>query len=121
MPVALQAKRQYLEDEFAGLSPVQVLIKVYDAAIVSCVRQDRERLNKALIQLISSLNFEHHEMAFGSFRLFNYCLRQARKGRFDELKTILVGLRDAWVQAERKMREEATLQTVGMDSPRVDD
>jgi flagellin-specific chaperone FliS len=26
-------------------------------------------------------------------------------GRYDEVKTILTGLRDAWVQAEPKLRE----------------
>jgi flagellar secretion chaperone FliS len=121
MPVGSVARKQYLEDEFAGLSPVQILIKVYDVAIASCARKDRERLSKALVQLISSLNFEYHEISLSSFRLYNYCLRQARTGRFDEVKTILVGLRDAWVQAERKMREEAADQMVGANSPRVDD
>ena len=113
MPVGLQAKKQYVEDELAGLSPVQLLIKVYDVAIASCARGDRQRLSQALVQLIGSLNFEHHETALGAFRLYNYCLRQAHRGRFDAVKTILVGLRDAWVQAERKMREEAAAQTVG--------
>ncbi len=107
MPVGSRAKKQYVEDQLAGLSPVQVLIRVYDVAIVSCVRGDRQRLNRALVQLIGSLNFEYGEISLGSFRLYNYCLRQARTGRFDEVKAILVGLRDAWVQAERKMREES--------------
>ena len=112
MPVGLQAKKQYLEDQLAGLSPVQLLIRVYDVAIVSCTRGDRQRLSQALVQLIGSLNFEHREISLGSFRLYNYCLRQTQMGRFDEVKAILVGLRDAWVQAEPKMRAEAAVQTV---------
>ena len=109
MPVGLQAKRQYLEDQLSGLSPIQLLIRVFDVAVVSCARGDRQRLSDALVQLIGSLNFEYREFSIGSFRLYNYCLRQARMGRFDEVKTILVGLRDAWVQAERKMREESRI------------
>ena len=106
MPVGLQAKKQYVEDQLAGLSPVQLLIRVYDVAIVSCARGDRQRLRQALVELIASLNFEYREISLGSFRLYNYCLRQTQMGRFDEVKTILTGLRDAWVQAEPKMREE---------------
>ena len=113
MPAATQAHRHYLEQELAGMSPVQLLIKVYDVAIASCAQKDRERLSRALVQLIGALNFEHHEMALGAFRLYNYCLRQAKMGRFDAAKPILVGLRDAWIQAERKMRAEAADQAVG--------
>jgi flagellin-specific chaperone FliS len=109
MPVGLQAKKQYIEDQLSGLSPVQLLIRVYDVAIVSCVRRDRQRLRQALVQLISSLNFEHHEVSLGSFRLYNYCLRQMQMGRFDEVKAILAELRDAWVQAEPKLRETAAV------------
>jgi len=114
MPAAQQANRQYLEQELAGMSPVQLLIKVYDVAIASCTRKDRQRLSKALVQLIGALNFEHHEMALGAFRLYNYCLHQAKAGRFDAAKPILVGLRDAWIQAEKNMRAEAAAQTVGV-------
>jgi len=109
MPVGLQAKKQYLEEQVASLSPVQVLIRVYDVAIVSCTRGDRQRLRQALIQLISSLNFEHREISLGSFRLYNYCLRRTQMGRLDEVKAILVGLRDAWVQAEPKLRAVAAV------------
>jgi flagellin-specific chaperone FliS len=109
MPVGLQAKRQYIEDQLSGLSPVQLLIRVYDVAIVSCVRRDRQRLRQALVQLIASLNFEHHEIAFGSFRLYNYCLRLMQMGRFDEVKAILAELREAWVQAEPKLRAPAAV------------
>jgi len=113
MPVGLQAKKQYLEDQLSGLSPVQLLIRLYDVAVMSCSRKDRQRLNQALVQLIGSLNFEYGEISLVSYRLYNYCLRQARMGRFDEVKAILVGLRDAWVQAERKMRTEAAISNGG--------
>ncbi|MGD1001246.1 MAG: flagellar protein FliS [Candidatus Brocadiia bacterium] len=109
MPVGLQAKKQYLEDQISGLSPVQLLIRLYDVAVVSCTRKDQRRLNQALVQLIGSLNFEYGEISLGSYRLYNYCLRQARMGRFEEVQAILAGLRDAWVRAERKMRTEAAI------------
>ena len=105
MPVGSQAKKQYVEDQLSGLSPVQLLIRVYDVAIVSCARKDRQRLRQALVELISALNFEYREMSLGMFRLYNYCLRQMQFGRYDEVQAILTGLRDAWVQAEPKMRE----------------
>jgi len=116
MAVSPQASRQYVEQELAGLSPVQLLIKVYDVAIASCAQKDSQRLSRALVQLIAALNFEHQEMALGAFRLYNYCLRQAKIGRFDAAKPILVGLRDAWVEAEEKMRAEAAVAAAGADA-----
>ena len=111
MSAGSQAKRRYLEEQVASLSPVQILIRVYDVAIVSCARGDRQKVRQALVQLIASLNFEYRDISLGLFRLYNYCLRQIQVGRLDEVNRVLSGLRDAWVEAEPKLREA----TVALD------
>lgn len=97
----LSLSRRYREEQLAGLSPVQLLVKIYDAAIAGCTQRDRDRLSRALVELIAALNFEYRDTAVGFFRLYNYCLRQTKAGNFDAIKPILCDLRDAWCQAEK--------------------
>jgi len=93
-----QAGKAYLEKQLAGMSPAELLLKVYDVAIVSCRQGDSQRLSRALVELISALNFEQRETAVGLFRMYNYCLTNAKKGRFDLVEPILQDLRDTWTQ-----------------------
>lgn len=95
MPKRSQA---YLKEQLAGLTSVELLVKVYDVAITSCKQGDRERLSRALIELIGALNFEHREIAVGLFRMYNYCLRNAKAGRFDLVEPVLAELRDVWTK-----------------------
>lgn len=88
----------FIKDQLAGLTSVELLIKVYDVAIASCKRSDSQRLSRALVELIGALNFEHREIAVGLFRMYNYCLRNAKQGRFDLVEPVLVELRDVWSQ-----------------------
>ena len=94
----------YIKDQLAGLSSVELLIKVYDVAIASCKAGDAQRLSRALVELVGALNFEHREIAVGLFRMYNYCLRNAKQGRFDLVEPVLMELRDVWsrVADERK-------------------
>ena len=96
-----QVARRYAEEQINGLSPIELLVRVYDVGIASCDRQDRERLSRTLVELISALNFEHREVAVGLFRLYSYCLREAKQGRFEAVKPILVELRDSWSSAAK--------------------
>jgi len=96
-----QAARCYAQENLEGLTPVQLLIRVYDVAIASCHRRDRDKLSRALVELIAALNFEHRDIALGLFRLYNYCLRQAKAGRFEAVQPILCELRDVWAQTQQ--------------------
>lgn len=91
-----QLGRRYLEEQINGMSPVQLLVRIYDVALVSCDRQDRERLSRALVELIAALNFEHREVSVGLFRLYQFCLARAKAGDFAAVKPILSELRDTW-------------------------
>lgn len=88
--------KEYIKDQLAGLTSVELLVKVYDVAIASCRQGDGQRLSRALVELISALNFDHREIAVGLFRMYNYCLRHAKQGRFDLVEPVLVELRDVW-------------------------
>ncbi len=96
-----RARQRYLEENIQGLNPVQLLIKVYEAAIQSCVQNDRARLSRCLVELIASLNFEQRDVAVPLFRLYNYCLREGKRGNFEVVKNIMTELRDSWQQTEQ--------------------
>jgi flagellar secretion chaperone FliS len=89
----------YKSNEIMGLTPVQMILKLYDYVLVNCKRRDSEKVNAGLTQLIASLNFDYKEIALGFFRLYRYCQDRARKNDFDEIAKVIAELRSTWVQA----------------------
>jgi len=97
-PVVAQ---KYLIEQLNTMSPVQLLVKVYDIAIEACHRRDRKRASKAIVELISALNFDYGEIANRFFHIYEYCMRQVKAGNFEEAGQLLQELRDGWVEASR--------------------
>ena len=89
----------YIDNQIMGLSPGQLLLTVYDVAIVACQQQDGDKAIRAISELISGLNFEHQEIALGLFRLYQYVNDQIRENNYNEALGILRELRDAWATA----------------------
>lgn len=96
---------QYLVNEVMEATPQQLLIKLYDIAIVNCQKQDMIRTNNAIQELSNALNFNDEsarEVAIGLLRLYQFCQEQMRKNNFDIVKKILTELRDSWINAFNK-------------------
>lgn len=92
----------YLVKEIMEASPQQLLIKVYDFAIVNCQRKNIEKTNKALQELINALSFEGEEVkkiSIGLFKLYQFCQEEMRKHNYDIVLKILTELREAWRNA----------------------
>lgn len=92
----------YLIKEILEATPQQLLIKIYDFAIVNCQRHNLEKTNNALQQLINALSFETEEVkviSTGFLRLYRYCQDQMRKKNYDEVINILTELRNEWMKA----------------------
>lgn len=92
-------KNNYIENEILNLSPVELILKIYDIAIVSCKRKDAEKATRAITELIASLNFDYKEISLGLFKLYHYCQYEIRRGNFENAIEILKELRDAWAKA----------------------
>ncbi len=93
---------QYLANDIRGASPEQLIMKVYDFAILNCKRQEMLKTNEALQVLITSLNFENEaarEISVGLFRLYQYCQDQMRKKNYKEVEKILTELKSTWTAA----------------------
>ena len=89
----------YKKNEILSLSPVQVILKLYDYIIVSSKKKDFTKVNAGLAELIAALNFEYKELAVGFFRLYRYCQNQAQKGNFEEVEKVISQLRSTWAKA----------------------
>ena len=93
---------QYLFKEIMEATPQQLLIKIYDFAILNCQRGNLIKTNNAIQELVNSLNFEDEaarEISIGLLRLYQFCQDQMRKKEFDIVLKILTELRDTWKKA----------------------
>ena len=86
----------YQQNAIMGLSPMQLVLKVYDYAILGCKANDADKVCRALVELISALRFEYEEISVGLFRLYQYCMDEVKQEKFDNAEKILIGLRDTW-------------------------
>jgi flagellar secretion chaperone FliS len=92
----------YLVKEIMEATPQQLLIKIYDFAIMNCQKRDLVRTNKALQELINSLRFDDDgakEISIGLYKLYQFCQDQMRKQNYDIVYKILTELRGTWQNA----------------------
>jgi len=109
MNTALSYKRQkinsnkgittYQQNQILGLSPTELILKLYDLAIVSIKKGDIQRANRVIAELIGALDFDYQEIAMGFFRLYRYCQDCLYKGNFQEALSVMEDLRNTWAQA----------------------
>ena len=102
-----EPNRSRFEEELEGLSPARLLLKLYDVAILSCDREERGRLVRALSELIATLSFDHREISTPLFRIYDHCIREGRAGHFSAVRAVLVQLRDAWHQSAQALESSA--------------
>jgi flagellar secretion chaperone FliS len=91
--------KQYLVNEILEATPQQIILKIYDFAIVNCQRQDLIKTNNALQELINALSFEGDEVkkiSLGLLKLYQFCQEQMRQKNYDLVVKILSELRDTW-------------------------
>jgi len=89
----------YKKNEIMSLTPVQLILKLYDYVIVNCRRHDATKAIAGLTQLIAALNFDYKEVALGFFKIYRYCQDRVRKEKFEEVAELIGELRSAWAQA----------------------
>ncbi|MDQ7817359.1 MAG: flagellar protein FliS [Melioribacteraceae bacterium] len=97
----------YVVNQISIASPQQLIMKVYDFAILNCQKNDMVKTNEALQVLINALNFEEpaaNEISFGLLKLYQYCQDQMRKNHNQMVLKILSELRDTWQVSMNKMR-----------------
>ncbi len=97
---AVSAMNPYLLNNIMDATPAQLLIKVYDFAVVHCKKQDLPKTNAAIQTLIDALRFDGgedvKEVSIGLLRLYQYCQEQTRRGNFESVQMVLTELRESW-------------------------
>jgi len=89
----------YLENQILNSRPEELILKVYDFILLNIKKQNYDKANSGLIELIAALNFDYQDVSLGLFKLYNYCQNQIRKENWNEAKSIIQDLRDAWAKA----------------------
>ncbi|HEY9186566.1 MAG TPA: flagellar protein FliS [Bacteroidota bacterium] len=89
----------YLKNEVMGLSPTEIILKIYDFAILNLKKKEQQKAMRAITELIVSLNFEYKDFSIGMYKLYQYCRDQIIHGNYDNALVILEGLRDSWAKA----------------------
>ncbi len=92
------ALRHYRRNQILSATPLQLVLMVYDVAIVGCVRRDLAKTTQALNTLIKALDMRHGDIPTRLYWLYQYCADQARQGDFDQAARILRELASVWVQ-----------------------
>lgn len=99
VPRKNNAADRYRKEEVMNLSPVQIICKLYDIAIIAAKKKDIELSRRAINELIASLNFDYAETSLGLYRLYDYSKKCLREGNTEEAINVLQELRSAWAEA----------------------
>ncbi|HDR04500.1 MAG TPA: flagellar protein FliS [Candidatus Marinimicrobia bacterium] len=86
----------YQRSRVMTASPEQLILYVYDAAVNALQRQDRIRSLEAVNLLVSSLRYEHRDLAMSFYRLYDSVQRQIMRGNYGLAQTILREMRETW-------------------------
>ncbi len=90
----------YLVQKILTASSEQLIVYIYDAAIVACVRKEKVKASQAVQELINSLNFDSDKnIAVKFFQLYHYILNQINSNNFNEARELLNELRETWSEA----------------------
>ncbi len=76
----------YLVKEIMEATPQQLLIKIYDFAILNCQKKNLVKTNRALQELINSLKWEGVDVikvSTGLYKLYQFRQEQMRKKNYD--------------------------------------
>ncbi len=89
----------YMDQEVLSWSPEKITLKTFDLFLLSGKKNDINRMNRVLIELMGSLNFEYEEPATRLYRIYEFCQRCIMQRNYDTPIKIIQELRDTWAKA----------------------
>jgi flagellar secretion chaperone FliS len=89
----------YVRNEVMTLTPNEIILKLYDFAILNLKKSQSQKALRAITELIVSLNFDYKDFSLNLYRLYQYSRERIIQGRPDEALVILEGLRESWAKA----------------------
>lgn len=89
----------YQQNQILNLSATELILKLYDLAIVAIKKKDVKKANRVITELIGALNFDYQDVAMGFFRLYRFCQDSLYKEEYDRVLHIFEDLRKTWAEA----------------------
>lgn len=102
--------QEYRRQEILSASPIRLVVIAYDLAIQSCEQGDFVRATQTVSALRDALNFDYPETSIGLFRTYQWVLDSIRAGDYTSALNALAELRNAWIEAEKKLEAQSAKQ-----------
>ncbi len=93
-----QAVQAYSTNKIEGATPGELVLHAYDYVIAQLRKGNMQTSNRGIVELQSSLNLDHLEVAGPLFRIYEYTSDIIRAGNFKDAERIISSLRNAWQQ-----------------------
>jgi hypothetical protein len=91
------AVAEYVERRMMGAAALDLLLATFEYVIASCRSRNAEKVEKGLVLLESTLDFQAAPDLSGLFlTAYRHIEALIGEGRFDESLPLLVGLAEAW-------------------------
>jgi len=94
-----QTKNPYLVQKVMTASPEQLVLYVFDAAIIACSRNDKGKTIQAMQVLIPALKFDYHEIASNFYNSYRGIINLVSRGEFDLAKNLIADVKKTWASA----------------------
>jgi len=89
----------YLVQKVMTASPEQLVIYVFDAAILACSRNDKAKAIQAMQVLIDALKFDYHEIATSFYNSYRGIITLLTRSDFETAKKLIVDVKGTWERA----------------------
>ncbi len=92
-------KNPYLVQKVMTASPEQLVLYVFDAALLACSRNDKIKAVEAIQVLISSLRFDYQDIATNFYNTYSGIINLVNRAEFDLAKTMISDIKGTWERA----------------------
>ena len=86
----------YLVQKVMTASPEQLVVYVFDAALIACARRNKSKSIEAVQALISSIRFDHQDIATTFFNTYGSIINYIKKDDFPTAEKLLSEIKKTW-------------------------
>jgi flagellin-specific chaperone FliS len=97
----------YQQQSILNSHPTKLVVKMYDLIAQNCYRENGDKVNELLSELIHYLNFDY-DISASLFEIYRFCQQLARESKFEEIIDVLNPLRETWEEvAQIELKKQA--------------
>lgn len=111
-----QGLKAYRRVKVESMSPGELVLATYDAAIRGCKESNMRLAGDAVAELMSGLDFTYEEVAGNLVVMYDWIYRQIKEGDFEGAARFLGELREVWAQVLAQETTVTSSAAQGADS-----